>query len=153
MEKKYRDSKDTALVSGQITDIPSESEEERKICDSAHDQWNPHIRQRFCGTMFHRGQRRSPHSAHRPPESKTAPQPWVFPAEVRSCTASSYSGSVEPGATSQHGKKTESRIPAPTEEPLHCPRPSETGSLTGHPLFTREFRSCDCCIGPDGERI
>lgn len=26
MEKKYRDSKDTALVSGQITDIPSESE-------------------------------------------------------------------------------------------------------------------------------
>ena len=27
MEKKYRDSKDTALVSGQMADIPSESEE------------------------------------------------------------------------------------------------------------------------------
>ena len=27
MEKKYRDSKDAALVSGQMTDIPSESEE------------------------------------------------------------------------------------------------------------------------------
>ena len=86
MEKKIQRQQRRSLVSGQMTDIPSESEGERKICDSAHDQWNPHIRQRFSGTMFHRGQRRSPHSAHRPPESKRHRSHGCSPAKVRSYT-------------------------------------------------------------------
>ena len=154
MEKKYRDSKDTALVSGQITDIPSESEErEEDLRFSARSMESPYPPTIFRNDVPSRTATLSAFCSP-PAREQTAPQPWVFPAKVRRHTLSFYSGLSNPAPLHNMEGKPESRIPAPAEEPLHFPRPSETCSLTGHPLFTREFGyAAPCRIGPDGKRI
>ena len=147
--EKNTETAKTALVSGQMTYIPSESEERGRFAIQRTINGTPYpptifrndVPSRtatFLRILLTARQRAKRHRSHGCSRRKSGH------------TLSFYSGLSNPAPLHNMERKTESCIPAPAEEPASFPRPSETCSLTGHPLFTREFRSCDCCIGPDG---